>query len=219
MDRFDVVVIGMGPGGEVATGRLLEAGRRVAVVEQELIGGECAYWACIPSKTLLRAPEARASAGRVAGLERPSLEWAGLRDYRDYMVRHLDDAAQVQGYERSGAVVVKGTARLAAPGRVEVDGRTLEAEHVVIATGSESLRPPVEGLDGVEVWTNREATTVAEIPGRVLLVGGGAVGVELGQFYARMGAEVTLAQRAERLVDREHPGWASSSGERSTTTG
>ncbi len=205
MDRFDVIVIGMGPGGEAAAGRLLEAGRRVAVVERELIGGECAYWACIPSKTLLRGPEARAEARRVAGVATPALDWAGLRDYRDYMVRHLDDTAQVQGYEQAGATVIKGAARLAGPGRVEVGGQLLEAGHIVIATGSEPLRPAIDGLDGATVWTNREATTMRDIPGRVLMVGGSAVGVELGQFYARMGAQVTIVQRAGRLIDREDP--------------
>lgn len=115
-ERFDAVVIGLGPGGEVAAGRLLAAGRRVAVVERELIGGECAYWACIPSKTLLRATEAAAAAGRVAGLGSPPIDWAALADYRDSMVRHLDDAAQVHGYERQGATVVKGEAHLVAPG-------------------------------------------------------------------------------------------------------
>src|SRR6266581_3961674 len=195
----------MGPGGEAAAGRLLEAGRRVAVVERELIGGEFAYWACIPSKTLLRGPEARAEAGRAAGVATPALEWAGLRDYRDYMVRHLDDTAQVQGYQQAGATVIKGTARIAGPGRVEAGGQLLEADHVVIATGSEPLRPAIDGLDQVPVWTNREATTVRNIPGRVLLIGGSAVGVELGQFYARMGAQVTIVQRADRLIDREDP--------------
>src|SRR6266702_3546396 len=193
----------MGPGGEAAAGRLLEAGRRVAVVERELIGGECAYWACIPSKTLLRGPEARAEARRVAGVATPALDWAGLRDYRDYMVRHLDDAAQVSGYQQAGATVIKGAARIAGPGQVEAGGQLLEADHVVIATGSQPLRPAIDGLDQVTVWTNREATTVRDIPGRVLLIGGSAVGVELGQFYARMGAQVTIVQRADRLVDRE----------------
>jgi pyridine nucleotide-disulfide oxidoreductase/AIPR protein len=94
VERFDVIVIGMGPGGEAAAGRLQDAGRRVAVIERELIGGECAYWACIPSKTLLRGPEARAAAGRAAGVSTPALDWPGLRDYRDYMIRHLDNAAQ-----------------------------------------------------------------------------------------------------------------------------
>jgi pyruvate/2-oxoglutarate dehydrogenase complex dihydrolipoamide dehydrogenase (E3) component len=205
MDRFDVIVIGMGPGGEAAAGRLLQAGRRVAVIERELIGGECAYWACIPSKTLLRGPEARAEAGRVAGVATPAMEWPGLRDYRDYMVRHLDDTAQISGYEQAGATVIKAPARIAGPGQVEAAGQLLQAGHIVIATGSQPVRPAIDGLDDTEVWTNREATTVRDIPGRVLLVGGSAVGVELGQFYARMGAQVTIVQRAGRLIDREDP--------------
>ncbi len=205
MDRFDVVIIGMGPGGEAAAGRLLDAGKRVAIVERELIGGECAYWACIPSKTLLRSPEARAEAARAAGVATPALDWPELRDYHDYMVRHLDDTAQVRGYEEQGATVIKGGARLAGPGRVEAGGELLEADHVVIATGSQPVRPEIDGLDQVPVWTNREATNVRDIPSRVLLVGGSAVGVELGQFFARMGAQVTIVQRAGTLVDREDP--------------
>ncbi len=205
MDRFDVIIIGMGCGGETAAGRLLAAGRRVAVVERELIGGECSYWACIPSKTLLRGPEVRAEASRAAGVATPALEWPGLRDYRDFMVRHLDDSAQVKRYEQAGVTVIKGSARLAGPGRVEAGGQLLEADHVVIATGSEPVRPAVDGLDQVMVWTNREATNVRDIPGRVLLIGGSAVGVELGQFYSGMGAQVTIVQRASRLIDREDP--------------
>jgi dihydrolipoamide dehydrogenase len=205
VDRFDVIIIGMGPGGETVAGRLLDAGRRVAVVERELIGGECAYWACMPSKTLLRAPEARAEAARAAGVATPGRDWPELRDYRDYMVRHLDDAAQVREYEQAGAAVVKGVARLVGPRRVEAGGEVLEADHVVIASGSEPVRPDIEGLGQVPVWTNREATTVRDIPGRVLLIGGSAVGVELGLFYARMGAQVTIVQRAPSLVDREDP--------------
>jgi dihydrolipoamide dehydrogenase len=205
VDRFDVIIIGMGVGGEAAADRLLEAGKRVAVIERELIGGECAYWACIPSKTLLRATEAQTAAGRVAGIERPTIEWPALRDYHDYMVRHLDDTAQVHGYERAGAAVVKGTANLTGPGRLEVDGRLLEADHVVIATGSEPHRPAIAGLDDVPVWTTREATNVRDIPRRVLLIGGSAVGVEVGQFYARMGAAVTIVQRGQCLMDREEP--------------
>src|SRR5260370_37506887 len=205
VDRFDVIVIGMGPGGEAAAWRLLAAGQRVAVIERELIGGECAYWACIPSKTLLRGPEARAEAGRAAGVASPALDWAGLRDYRDYMVRHLDDTAQISGYKQAGATVIKGAARIAGPGKVEVGGQLLQAEHIVIATGSQPARPAVDGLDGIEVWTNREATTVRDIPGRVLLIGASAVGVQLGQFYARMGAQVTIVQRAGGLISPEDP--------------
>ncbi len=205
MDRFDVIIVGMGVGGEAAAGRLLAAGRRVAIIERELIGGECAYWACIPSKTLLRGPEVRAEASRAAGVATPAIDWPGLRDYHDYMIRHLDDSAQVKDYEQAGATVIKGPARLAGPGRVEAGGQLLEAGHVVIATGSNPARPPVAGLDQVPVWTNREATNVRDIPSRVLLVGGSAVGVEMGQFYAGMGAQVTIVQRAARLVDREDP--------------
>ncbi|GAA3573921.1 NAD(P)/FAD-dependent oxidoreductase [Amycolatopsis ultiminotia] len=204
---FDVIVIGAGPGGETATARLHAGGRRVALIEQELIGGECAYWACIPSKTLLRPPEARAEAGRAAGLSTPALDWAALRDYRDYMIRHLDDTDQITGYEKQGVTVIKATATLVGrdPWRVRAGDRELTAEHVVLATGSDPVRPPIDGLDEVTVWTNREATTLREIPERVVMIGGSAVGVELGQFLARMGAQVTLLQRGDRLLDREDP--------------
>jgi dihydrolipoamide dehydrogenase len=205
VDRFDVIIIGMGPGGETCAGRLMAAGKQIAVIERELIGGECAYWACIPSKTLLRGPEARAAAGRTAGVATPALDWPGLRDYHDYMVRHLDDTAQVSGYEKAGATVVKGAARLAGAGRVDVGGRQLEARDIVIATGSQPVRPDIDGLDGVPLWTNREATNVRDIPRRVLLIGGSAVGAELAQFYTGMGAEVTVVERAGRLIDREDP--------------
>ncbi len=202
-DRYDAVVLGMGPGGEVTAGRLLAAGKRVAVVERELIGGECAYWACIPSKTLLRPPEARSAAARSAGLARPALDWPAVAAYRDFMVRHLDDAAQVESYEDQGATVVKAAARIVEPGVVEADGRRLEADHVVLATGSEPLVPPIEGLQEVGFWTNREATTFADVPNRALVIGGGPVGVELAQLLSRLGAGVTVVEMAERLMGRE----------------
>ncbi|WP_343577826.1 FAD-dependent oxidoreductase, partial [Mycobacterium sp.] len=191
---FDAIVIGAGPGGEAAVSRLVEGGLRVALIERELIGGECAYWACIPSKTLLRPPEARAEAAHSAGLSEPKLEWPALRDYRDYMIRHLDDTAQIDGYRTQGVTVVKATARLTGrgPWRIDADKQHLTAEHIVIATGSQPLRPTVDGLDQVKVWTNREATTLREIPPRAVMIGGSAVGVELGQFLARMGTRVTL---------------------------
>lgn len=187
-ERFDAVVVGMGPGGEVAAGRLLAGGRRVAVVERELIGGECGYWACIPSKTLLRTPEVRHEAAQAAGATEPAVDWPALRDYRDAMVRHLDDTRQVNEYEQQGATVVKGHGRIVASGTVEVDGRVLKADHIIVATGSQPTRPPIEGLDEVRVWTNREATSLRDVPERAVFVGGGPVAVELGQFLARMGA-------------------------------
>src|SRR5260370_31904104 len=121
------------------------------------------------------------------------------------MVRHLGDTAQVKGYEQAGATVIKGPARLAGAGRVEAGGQLLEADHVVIATGSQPLRPAVGGLDQGRGWTNREATNVRDIPSPVLLGGGSAVGVELGQFYSGMGAQGTIVQRADRLGDRRGP--------------
>ncbi|GAA1753922.1 MULTISPECIES: NAD(P)/FAD-dependent oxidoreductase [Streptomonospora] len=206
-EQYDAVVIGMGPGGEVAASQLIQAGKRVAVVERELIGGECGYWACIPSKTLLRPLEAAAGAAGAAGLERPEPDWAGMRSYRDTMIRHLDDSKQVEGYRSQGAAVFKGTARFVGrdPWVVEVGEHRLSAADVIVATGSSASRPPIEGLEEVEVWTNRQATTVEEIPGRAVVVGGSAVGVEMSQFFARMGCSVTLVQRGPSLMDREEP--------------
>jgi pyruvate/2-oxoglutarate dehydrogenase complex dihydrolipoamide dehydrogenase (E3) component len=204
---FDAIVIGAGPGGEVVTSRLLDGGMRVALVERELIGGECAYWACIPSKTLLRPPEARTEATRAAGVFTPDQDWASIRDYRDTMIRHLDDSNQVTSYQQQGVTVLKATARLVGhdPWRVQVGDQQLTATHVVIATGSHPARPPIEGLDTVPVWTNREATTLREIPSRAVMIGGSAVGTELGQFLARMGTAVTIVQRPPRLLEREDP--------------
>jgi dihydrolipoamide dehydrogenase len=202
---FDALVIGAGPGGEVVASRLLDGGMRVALVERELVGGECAYWACIPSKTLLRPPEVRTEATRAAGVFTPEQDWATIRDYRDTMIRHLDDSHQVTSYQQQGVTVFKATARLVGrdPWRVRVGDQHVTATHVIIATGSQPTRPPIEGLDTVPVWTNREATTLREIPSRAVVIGGSAVGTELGQFLARMGTAVTIVQRAPRLLDRE----------------
>ena len=204
-EHVDVAVIGMGPGGEVAASRLLSAGRRVAVIERELIGGECAYWACIPSKSVLRPPEAAGGTDRAAGVDGARLDWPAARDYRDYMARHLDDAGQVRGYQDSGALVLKGDARINGPGRVTVDGRELTADHVIVATGSQAAVPPIDGLDQVAVWSNRETYTAVDLPGRAVVVGGSAVGVETAQFLVRFGVQVTLVQRSDRLLRREEP--------------
>jgi pyruvate/2-oxoglutarate dehydrogenase complex dihydrolipoamide dehydrogenase (E3) component len=145
-EEFDAIVIGAGPAGEVATSRLSQQGLRTALVERELVGGECAYWACIPSKTLLRPPEAQAGARRAPGLEEPKAHWPEIVRYRDYMVRGLDDAGAIKGYEDSGVTVIKGQARIEATGAVDVDGRKLRSERIVIATGSDPVVPPIEGL-------------------------------------------------------------------------
>ena len=204
-EEFDAVIIGAGPGGEVVADELIDAGRRVAMVERELVGGECPYWACIPSKALLRPGEAQGEARRAFGVSTPALDWKDTAAYRDWIVRGLDDAGSVKAYEGKGATIVRGTGRIAGPGRVDVDGRVLEAEHVIVATGSSSNVPPIEGLEDVPYWTNREATTLAEVPDRVMLVGGGPVAVELSQVMSRFGAQVTLVQYPDRLVNREDP--------------
>ncbi|WP_116246671.1 NAD(P)/FAD-dependent oxidoreductase [Nocardiopsis sp. FIRDI 009] len=219
MEHVDAIVIGMGPGGETVASRLLDAGRRVAVAERALIGGECAYYACIPSKVLLRAPEARQEAVEAAGVDTPGLDWPALRDHRDRMIRHLDDSAQVRGYRDRGALVLRGQARVVGrdPWRVSVGEKQVSADHLVVATGSEAVRPPVAGLDELgpaRIWTNREATTLTAPPESALVIGGGAVGIELGHFLNRMGAEVTLVQRGPRLLDREEPRLCELIGER-----
>lgn len=200
---YDVIVLGMGPGGEVATGALLAAGKRVAVVERELIGGECAFWACIPSKTLLRPPEVRADAAKAEGVATPGLEWPATAAYRDEAINHLDDTDSVRDYERQGASVFKGAGHIVDWGAVAVNGQTLRADNLVIATGSDSAIPPIEGLEKVPYWTNREATTLREIPRRAVIVGGGPVAIELGQMLARFGTHVHLVQSADRLINRE----------------
>lgn len=201
--RFDTVILGMGPGGEVVAGKLLGAGKRVAVIEKELIGGECGYWACIPSKTLIRPPEARSEARRAFGTSTPTLNLDEIFDYRDFMIRNLDDSKQIEGYEEKGATVLKGEGRIVGPGTVEVTGQKIEAGHIVIATGSAPTLPPIEGLDKVKVWTNREVTTTREIPARTLVIGGGPNGIETAQWMSRLGSNVILAENSDRLLQRE----------------
>jgi pyruvate/2-oxoglutarate dehydrogenase complex dihydrolipoamide dehydrogenase (E3) component len=205
-ERFEAIVIGGGPAGEVAVERLARAGLGVALVERELVGGECAYWACIPSKTLLRPAEVRSEARRAAGLSEPRWDWAEIAAYRDYMVRKLDDREAVEAYERSGVTVVKGEGRVVGPGTVEAGERTLESERIVIATGSDSAIPPIEGLEEAGYWTNREATTLAELPESAIVLGGGPVGIELGQMLSRYGTRVTIVESSQRLLPREDPG-------------
>lgn len=204
-EHFDVAVLGLGPGGEVAADRLLKAGKNVVVFERELIGGECAYWACIPSKTVLRPPEARTEVQRAAGVSGAELDWAATAKYRDYMIRNLDDQAQVDGYIKEGAVVIKDEARITGPGRIQAGDREITAEHIIIATGSDAVIPPLDGIDQITAWTNRETYTTSTLPERAVIIGGSAVGVETATFLARFGVAITLIHCGERLLDREGP--------------
>ena len=198
-------MIGAGPGGETVAERTAAAGLKTALVERELVGGECAYWACIPSKTLLRPGEVRHEAEKTAGTSSPRPDFDEVAGYRDYMIRHLDDAEQIKTYEESGVAVFKGVGSLSGPHEVEVDGERLAAERIVLATGTEPLVPPIEGLEQAGYWTNREATTLKEVPGSVTVLGGGPVGIELAQMLRRFGAEVHLLEAADRLLSREDP--------------
>lgn len=195
----------MGPGGEVAADRLLTAGKQIVVFESELIGGECAYWACVPSKTVLRGPELRAEVGRAAGTPPFTLNWQQVRDYRDYMVRHLDDSAQAEVYRQRGARVVRARAVIAGPGRVQAGGREFLADHIIVATGTAPIFPSFPGSDQITAWGNREVYTLAELPQSVAIVGGSAVALETATFLAGFGVEVTLLNRSQRLLGREEP--------------
>ncbi|MFZ0042015.1 MAG: NAD(P)/FAD-dependent oxidoreductase [Solirubrobacteraceae bacterium] len=202
-DHFDVAILGAGPAGEHAAYALHAAGRKVLLIERELIGGECTNWACIPSKTLLRPGEVRGESSRAAGTQTASLDWPELDRYRDYMTSAGDDSTRVKNYQEMGVTVVKGDGRLAGAGRLTVGDDEYEADSILISTGSDPVIPPIEGLAEAGYWTNREATALHEIPRSVVVVGGGPVGVELAQFLRRFGSEVALLQGADRLAERE----------------
>jgi pyruvate/2-oxoglutarate dehydrogenase complex dihydrolipoamide dehydrogenase (E3) component len=204
--EFDVVVMGAGAPGEVAAGRLGEAGVSVAIVEERMVGGECSFYACMPSKALLRPLEIRAEARRVPGVPVGELDVAAVLARRDEVAHHLDDTGMLPWLEDRGVTVVRGHARLAGERRVEVAGETLVARQaVVIATGSSAALPPVPGLAEARPWTNIEATTAKQVPGRLAILGGGVVGVEMGQAWASLGSQVTIVHRGERLIEREEP--------------
>jgi dihydrolipoamide dehydrogenase len=215
MDDFDVIVLGAGPPGENAAGRAVDNGLTAAIVESELVGGECSYWACIPSKTLLRPGDVIAAARRVPGAAEAvtgHISAAAAFAQRDYQVSSYDDSGQLPWLEDKGIELVRGIGRLNGERVVEValregGSRTLTARRaVVLATGTSAAIPPVPGLAAAAPWTNREMTGAKEVPERLLVVGGGPVGVEMAQAFRRLGsAQVTVVENAPRLLGREEP--------------
>ena len=207
--EFDVVVLGAGPAGEVCAGRLGEGGQEVAIVESHLIGGECSFYACMPSKAMLRPGELLTEVRRIPGVREAvtgDLDAGAVLRRRDEIIHDLDDSSQVPWLEQRGVEVFRSPGRLAGERRVQAGDDTLVARKaVVVATGSSPLIPPIDGLREAEPWTNRDATTAKEVPGRLAILGGGVVGVEMAQAYTSLGSDVTLIERGDRLLAREEP--------------
>ena len=206
MREFDVVVLGAGPAGEVTAGRLGKHGVSVALVEQELVGGECSFYACMPSKALLRPIDLAHEVGRVPGLTIGPIDVAAVFARRDEASHNFDDSAQLPWLEKHDVTLIRGHGRIDGERRVVVGDETLVARKaVVVATGSRARVPDIPGLRDARPWTNREATTASEVPARLAILGGGVVGVEMAQAWSGLGSQVTLVHRGDRLLAREEP--------------